>query len=73
MTPMTDEQSRFLALHVRHVIVKWEWLFRGSMLRATTEHGDVATITARGFAHLVDAGLVEAVGVAGVRLKGVAA
>lgn len=67
-TPLTREQERFLALHHRHLVTKWEWLFRGATLRAEAERGLIATISAVGFTRLVNAGLVEQLGVAGVRL-----
>lgn len=67
---MTPEQVRFLILHARHLVVKWCWLWQGTMLRAYCERGHTATISKGGLDALVAGGLVEEYGpnAAGVRL-----
>jgi hypothetical protein len=67
---MTPEQSRFLDLHRRYFVTRWQWLFQGGMLRAETECRRVVTITQVAFAELVDLGFCDVVGSAGVRLIG---
>jgi hypothetical protein len=42
---MSDEQSAFLALHARHLVTKWVWIFGGGTLRATADNGKGATIS----------------------------
>lgn len=64
---LTPEQSRFLALHRQYFVERWQWLFGGGTLRAEAGRC-VAAITCAGFAALVDLGLIEPVGCAGVRL-----
>lgn len=62
---LTDEQWRFLKLHARHdPPIKWQWHFGSAMLRAYTERGHTATISAPGFYALVEADLVVCSGVA---------
>jgi hypothetical protein len=67
---LTPEQQRFLWLHARtnDAPTKWRWHFSDTMLRAYTDTGHTATISAGGFAHLVDAGLMERVGLAMAKL-----
>lgn len=64
----SPEQLRFLWLHAQHMVVKSCWHFGGSLLRAYSERGHTASISATGLGALVDAGCVEIVGCAGVRL-----
>lgn len=64
---MSPEITRFLALHARFAEITWQWIFRGTQLRASAGR-HTATISAAVLAGLVDAGLIESVGIAGVRL-----
>lgn len=76
LAPLNDEQLRFLALHKRHVIAKSNWIFQGAQLRAhADDNKTTATISLVRFGALVDGGLIEVIGCAGVRLtdKGKAA
>ena len=67
MTTLDSEHERFLALHSRHLVMKWQWIFRGGTLRAEAGR-HVAFISLDGFRRLVDAGLIKTMGCAGVRL-----
>lgn len=67
-SPLAPDQLRFIWLHQRYLVIKSAWHFGGSMLRAYTERGHTATISAVGLAALVDKGLCVIVGSAGVRL-----
>jgi hypothetical protein len=67
----TTDKIRFVKLHARvDAPVKWQWLFQGSMLRAETERGRSASISAAAFDELVRAGVMEPIegAIAGVRL-----
>jgi hypothetical protein len=64
---MTIDQQRLLTLHARHVVECSQWLFRGGLLRCESGR-HVVTINAQEVADLVDAGLLEPVGAAGLRL-----
>jgi hypothetical protein len=55
----TGEQDRFMLLHARRFVTKWQWLFRGAMLRAEASDGLTATISADGLRELVTAGLMR--------------
>lgn len=65
---MTPEQARFVAFHHQWPEIAWQWIFRGGTLVARAGSA-VATITAHGLADLVDAGVVEPIGSAGIRLR----
>lgn len=67
---LDNEQTRFLLLHARHLVVKWCWLWQGTMLRAFTDSGGTATISKGGLKALVASGMVEEYGpdAAGVKL-----
>lgn len=60
--------ERFLALHAARFVVHWQWHFLGEMLRATADTGETATISRAELEQLVEAGQVERLGAAGVRL-----
>ena len=51
MIPAAD---RFLHLHQDHFVVKWQWLFTGTMLRAYADTGVTATICKSELDDLVD-------------------
>lgn len=55
----TAEQERFLAIHAKHVVVKWVWHFKETLLRAYTERGLSAAISRGAVDDLVTAGLME--------------
>lgn len=52
-------QRRFMALHT-HLVVKWQWHWFNTMLRATTDRGDTATLWADDVEQLIREGLMEA-------------
>jgi hypothetical protein len=56
---MTAAQQRFVRLHQNHHVVKWQWIFGETMLRAYTESGDAATISRTELELLVDAGVMR--------------
>lgn len=56
MIPAAD---RFLHLHQDHFVVKWQWLFTGTMLRAYADTGVTATICKSELDDLVDRGLMR--------------
>lgn len=63
------EQQRFLWLHAKDAVVKWAWQFGELYLRAYTERGHTATISAGGLRDLIAAGLmVRGAGIADVYL-----
>ena len=51
--------ERFLALHQDQLVIKHQWVLGGSMLRAFTESGEVATVSSGDLELLVDAGLMR--------------
>lgn len=67
---LTTQQRTFLALYIWRAsrIIKSWWLVNGTKLRAECECGTTVTLSLAEFRALVDGGLVEAVGVAGVRV-----
>lgn len=66
---MTPDQKAFVAFHARHLVTSWRWVFQGSTLIAEAESsGAKRAISAFEFGGLVDAGLIDVVGCAGVRL-----
>ncbi len=69
---MTPEQARFVELHRTKFIVRWQWIFGGGTIRAWTDDGLCASLSATALGALCDAGLVECFDVAGVRLKATA-
>lgn len=56
MVPAAD---RFLALHQDHFVVKWQWLFTGTMLRAYADTGEVATVSRGELDNLVAQGAMR--------------
>lgn len=54
----SDEQMRFMYLHARHFVMKWQWVMRETYLRATTDRGFTATISAGALDELVRERLV---------------
>lgn len=56
---LTAEQDRFLWLHQDCHVVKWQWLFQGTQLRAYSDTGRTATISKSGADDLVRLGLME--------------
>jgi hypothetical protein len=55
---LTDSQLRFVRLHQRHFVEKWQHIFRGAMVRATSDRGMTATLRAEELGSLIDAGLM---------------
>jgi len=53
------EQERFIWLHERHLVVKWQWLWQGTQLRAFTERGLTATISKDNVNELVAEGFMR--------------
>jgi hypothetical protein len=39
---LSRDQLNFLALHVKRFVVVWQWVFRGAMLRASSERRSIA-------------------------------
>lgn len=39
---LSRDQLNFLALHVKRFVVVWQWVFQGSMLRASSERRSIA-------------------------------
>ncbi len=64
---MTGEQERFLALHAHRVVETSQWLFNGGTLHCKAGW-HCASITAQGLAELIDMGLVQPIGSAGIRI-----
>lgn len=62
---LTTEQWRFLWLHVRQVVVRWQWHFSDTLLRAHAERGDTASISRADVDELVALGLMARIGDAG--------
>lgn len=54
------EQWRFLLLHARRSVVRWQWHFRDTILRAYADNGDTATISAGDLDELLLAGAMAA-------------
>lgn len=52
-------QSRFLSLHVHHLVTKWTWHFGETMLRAVTDRGRPAFCGREELEQLVAEGLIE--------------
>jgi hypothetical protein len=65
---LSQEQCRFMWLHYRHLIVKWKQILGSSQIRAWTNEGLTATISAAGLEHLITFGLMERCFGFGVRL-----
>lgn len=55
---LTHTQIRFLRLHQRHFVNTWKELFQGGMLRAATERGTTATVSALEALEMAEAGLI---------------
>lgn len=55
---MTPAQHRFLWLHESQV-VKWQWVFGETMLRAFTDTGATATISRRELDELIQVGAMQ--------------
>jgi hypothetical protein len=55
----TGEQDRFMLLHARRFVTKWQWVLGGGMLRAEASDGLTATISSTGLRELVTAGLMR--------------
>lgn len=64
---MTGEQERFLALHAHRVVETSQWLLNGGTLRCKAGWHS-ASITAQGLVELVDMGLMQPIGSAGMRI-----
>lgn len=56
---LTDTALRFIRLHQRHFVEKWQAIFNGAMVRATTDRGVTATVTVDELQSLVEAGLLQ--------------
>jgi hypothetical protein len=56
---LPDAQTRFLHLHVHHLVTKWTAHFKETILKATTERGRHAYICQADLAELFAAGLME--------------
>jgi hypothetical protein len=55
---LTGEQDRFVLLHARRLVTKWQWLFQGATLRAEASDGMTATISATALRELIVAGVM---------------
>lgn len=62
---LTPEQQRFLMLHAKRRVEKWQWLWGSTILRASTERDYTATIPAAQFDELLRLGLMRRSGCAG--------
>lgn len=56
---LNAEQLRFLWLHASHHVVKWQWHFLETMLRAYTDKGQTASIWRDNLNDLLQRGLLE--------------
>lgn len=54
------EQQRFMWLHQRHLVIRWQWMMRGSQMRAFADNGMTATIGKDSLAQLVAEGFMKA-------------
>jgi len=61
---LSVEQWRFLWLHARKLVVRWQWHWGETVLRAHAEHGDTATISRAGVDDLVARGFMHRIGCA---------
>ena len=59
MTSLPDTAIRFIRLHQRYFVEKWQAVFQGAMVRATTDHGVTATVRLDELEGLVEAGLLQ--------------
>lgn len=61
--PLNNSQRNFIALHVQHLVERWQWAFSDGMLRAFAPHTKRSTRTASvsrsELDDLVTRGLVE--------------
>jgi hypothetical protein len=58
MTSLPDTAIRFIRLHQRHFVERWQAVFQGAMVRATTDRGVTATVRLDELEGLVEAGLL---------------
>lgn len=59
MTSLPDTAIRFIRLHQRHFVEKWQAVFQGAMVRATTDRGVTATVRLDELEGMISAGLVQ--------------
>jgi hypothetical protein len=57
--PLNDAQVDFLALHIRYVVERWQWVFADGMLRAFAPRARCASVSRAELDDLVQRGLVE--------------
>jgi len=57
--PLNDAQANFLALHIRFVVERWQWVFADGMLRAFASRARCASVSRAELDDLVRKGLVE--------------
>ena len=56
---MNDTAIRFIRLHQRHFVEKWQAVFQGAMVRATTDRGVTATVRLDELEALLSEGLLQ--------------
>lgn len=55
---LSTDQLRFIRLHQRHFVERWQAIFQGAMVRATSDRGVTATVSLDDLEGMVSAGLV---------------
>lgn len=59
MPALPDSALRFLRLHQRYFVERWQAIFQGAMVRATTDRGVTATVRLDELERMVEAGLLR--------------
>lgn len=54
-----SDALRFIRLHQRHFVERWQALFGGAMVRATSDRGVTATVRLETVEALIAAGLLQ--------------
>jgi hypothetical protein len=56
---ISTDALRFLRLHQRYLVEKYQTLFNGAMVRATTDRGITASVSVDDLEELLSAGLLQ--------------
>lgn len=59
MDSLTHDALRFIRLHQRHFVEKWQAIFGGAMVRASTDRGVTATVRLDELESLIEAGFLQ--------------
>lgn len=54
-----NDALRFIRLHQRHFVEKWQAIFGGAMVRASTDRGVTATVRLDELESLIEAGFLR--------------